>query len=615
MSDGKINERDIRKIIKEKYSDKYTAGNFTFIINAMKSTFEGKIDEHDLIDFLSEYLYVTKDNRYTFNLKKRKKEKDFDTISFLTNITPPCSESYEEYTESEVVVESDEVVITNDVIVESNEILTSEDELVIDSDEKIVEESELDDSDIETDSEESYSEEEREWEYPKQNYKIIKRTDEDNGPYGSQWANDVQVDDQYDQSLWDRGKIFDKLRSVILPVQRSPEWFAMRHCAITASDGGTVLGKNKYDHPYKFLLKKCTKVPFLSNKFCYHGKKHEEIATMVYEYRMNVRVEEFGLMMHPKYSFLGASPDGIVCRTKLDKKHRTKYVGRMLEIKCPFSRQEWKDPDVPAIDMNNPKNRNVMCPLYYWVQMQLQLECCDLEECDFWQADIKEYRSRDEFLEDTDPDEPFRSRTTGFEKGCLIQYLPKSKMDEIHKGDSKTYWQVVYEDADFFYPSQKNFGSEDKDMCAADIEMSPADCDRWIANAMNYMSTNRNFYDNYVFDKVIYWKIEKTRNHTFSRDRKWFAKALPEFKKIWNYVLFLRQNPDKLKIFVDYVESMSMKRNEKIMDLVENLFNDSGDPDLLETIAKQTKENQKKKEEKRRTKEAEKTSFSEFVFI
>ena len=79
-----------------------------------------------------------------------------------------------------------------------------------------------------------------------------------------------------------------------------------------------------------------------------------------------------------------------------------------------------------------------ICPVYYWIQTQLQLECCDLEECDFWQAEIKEYSSRLEFIDDTDPCEPFRSKTTGFEKGCIIQLLPKSKMTDVRNyGEQK----------------------------------------------------------------------------------------------------------------------------------------------------------------------------------
>ena len=285
-------------------------------------------------------------------------------------------------------------------------------------------------------------------------------------PFGTQWVHDKQEDDTLDEELIKRGEIYDKLRAVILPEQRSPEWFAMRRGAITASDGGVVLGKNKYEKQFDFILKKTVGKKFSSNKFCYHGKMLEEPATMIYQYRMNVTVEEFGLMMHNKYSFLGASPDGIVNHYKLDGKHKTKEVGKMLEIKCPLSRK---------INMNGPIKDHI-CPIYYWIQVQLQLECCNLEECDFWQCDIKLYKSREEFINDTDEDEPFRSKKFGFEKGCLLQLMPLNRSNEITNGK---YWKVAHEDAKFIYP--KN------------IEMSPYDCDKWVMEQLgDFYNKKRN---------------------------------------------------------------------------------------------------------------------------
>jgi putative phage-type endonuclease len=414
------------------------------------------------------------------------------------------------------------------------------------------------------------------YEFPNEKiYSIKKQTDVKNGPYGTQWFHDIQVHDPYDAVLHKRGLIYDVLRSKELPEQRSPEWFAMRHGAITASDAGTVLGLNKHEPTFNFIVKKCIGRLFKSNKFCYHGKKLEEIATMIYEYRMNVIVEEFGLMMHhdkKKSYFLGASPDGICCRTKLDGKSQSKFVGRMLEIKCPYSRHQWKNDNVEIISFDY-KKKDVVCPIYYWCQVQLQLECCDLEECDFWQCDLKEYKSKQEFIDDTDPNEPFRSRSFGFEKGCLIQLFPKKRIQEAIDGN---YNNIIYEDADFIYPTR--------------IEMTPYECDLWIAEQMEKINTEREdkpFYDehgnkeirnvlkygDFVFDKVLYWRLEYSKNVTFKRDREWFAEAHVKLKKMWKHVEFFRENDYALKIFKDYLDSRKQKKNKDIMAMVENLTN------------------------------------------
>ena len=38
----------------------------------------------------------------------------------------------------------------------------------------------------------------------------------------------------------------------------------------------------------------------------------------------------------------------------------------------------------------------------YWVQMQVQLETCDLEYCDFFETRFKEYVTADQYYEDTE---------------------------------------------------------------------------------------------------------------------------------------------------------------------------------------------------------------------
>ena len=62
-------------------------------------------------------------------------------------------------------------------------------------------------------------------------------------------------------------------------------------------------------------------------KACEWGTKYEDVAKKLYEIKNNTLVHEFSCLPHPKYPFIGASPDGI------------SELGRMLEIKCPYSRK------------------------------------------------------------------------------------------------------------------------------------------------------------------------------------------------------------------------------------------------------------------------------------
>ena len=375
--------------------------------------------------------------------------------------------------------------------------------------------------------------------YPvEQSYQYTKKLE----PCGTQWIHDVQVDDEVDENYEKNKEIFNRLRAVKLPVQKSNEWHAMRKKVITASAAAGSMGEGKYGKAYDFILEKCDLSPFIQNKFCHHGVKYEEIATMIYARRMNVQIDEFGLMLHPTIPFLGASPDGICTPYKFDGIHKSKYVGRMLEIKCPVTR----------VIQTSGEVKDGICPYEYWVQVQLQLECCELEECDFWQCDIKEYASKEEFLNDTDPLEPFRSLSFGLEKGCVIQLFPKEEMSNVLKGK---YLDVLYGKSKHIYPPK--------------IEMTPHEIDIWLSNTLNDLNKQ---LPNYYFDKILYWKLEKSHNVTIARDRQWFAEILPVLEEVWNKVLFFRNNKDKITLLNDYINSKSRKMTKDITTVIKKIY-------------------------------------------
>jgi hypothetical protein len=115
-------------------------------------------------------------------------------------------------------------------------------------------------------------------------------------PFGTNWIHDKnQKDDKIGDSEKIKTKIFNKLAKMKFPAQKSQAWLDLRLKVISASDGGCALGDNSYEPCHKLLCKKVLAPPFEPNENCYHGNKYEQIATMIYEYRMNVSVREFGL--------------------------------------------------------------------------------------------------------------------------------------------------------------------------------------------------------------------------------------------------------------------------------------------------------------------------------
>jgi hypothetical protein len=195
----------------------------------------------------------------------------------------------------------------------------------------------------------------------------------------------------------------------------------------------------------------------------------------------------------------------------------------MLEIKCPLTREIKLEGEIYG----------EICPEYYFAQVQVQLEVCDLDECDFLQCKIEEYSGRNEFNHDTALDCLYKSAEYGMEKGCIIQLLPKDKIMEF----------CLYS-AKYIYPPK--------------INMSPKDYDDWISDTINNLWKT---HKEYVFDKTIYWKLTRMNNVTIIRDKKWFNQNCPMIKETWDFITFYRQHTDKLDGFCKYLEQCKNRRN------------------------------------------------------
>ena len=155
------------------------------------------------------------------------------------------------------------------------------------------------------------------------------------------------------------------------PLQRSEKWYKCRNNMITASEVATILEFNKYKSSYEILLDKVVKTESTSTINTDWGTKFEPIAIEFYETVVSEKVFEIGLVKHVVYKWLGASPDGLL------------KSGKLLEIKCPISRKI-KDE----------------IPFMYWIQMQIQMETCDIDTCDYLECEFYQYNNKEEYLDD-----------------------------------------------------------------------------------------------------------------------------------------------------------------------------------------------------------------------
>jgi len=298
----------------------------------------------------------------------------------------------------------------------------------------------------------------------------------------------------------------DKLKKLVLPEQRSKEWFEMRETMVTASSLADTLGKGHFKTREALLIEKTSKDPpkRFGNAITEWGVKYEQVATTFYEELNNLKIIEFGLIPHPEFKVFGASPDGIC-----DIDSPEDYIGRMLEIKCPPKRQFTEE-----------------VPEHYWMQMQGQLESCDLEECDFLQVKLEEYASTEDYNKD--------KYEGGNKEGVTSDNLPKGLLlTFIYTEREETKYHYEYCE---FYKSYEELKE-------------------WA------FMTISNYDKNYDTVLENWWKIKRYECTLVGRDRKWWLKTMPEILNFWEDVEHYRKVGNQE--LLDRKEGRKRNKNKK----------------------------------------------------
>ena len=170
------------------------------------------------------------------------------------------------------------------------------------------------------------------------------------------------------------------LQNLVQPEQRTDEWYKFRHNTLTASNiwkcfiSQATQNQLIYEKCLPLNLNQFNKLNISINSPLHWGQKYEPISTLYYENLYKTKIGDFGCIKHSEVSYIAASPDGInILET-------SPLYGRMLEIKNIVNREI-----------------NGIPKLEYWVQMQLQMETCNLNECDFLETKFIEYEDEEAF--------------------------------------------------------------------------------------------------------------------------------------------------------------------------------------------------------------------------
>ena len=276
-----------------------------------------------------------------------------------------------------------------------------------------------------------------------------------------------------------------RIQSVDQAKQRSVEWYESRYNLLTASNLWKVFGSPAQYN--SLIYEKCkpleihdrqnSSISVDSNSTLQHGIRYEPLSILLYEREYGTKVCDVGCIPHPTYSYIGASPDGIIMDPELPR------YGRMIEVKNIVNRE------ITGVPLES-----------YWIQMQLQMEVCDLDECDFIETRFQPFDNIESISIDDDR-----------QKGTILYFYPRTMI-----GDTTTEVSPEYA----YLP--------------LDIHPLSEKADEW---------TKRQCLEHprHVLYKKTYWILDQFSCVLVRRNREWFREALPKIEEAWNTILVERE--------------------------------------------------------------------------
>jgi putative phage-type endonuclease len=245
--------------------------------------------------------------------------------------------------------------------------------------------------------------------------------------------------------------------------QRTQAWHLKRGEMLTASEIYKALKDSSPALKHEIIMSKLQPRPRTegpSPRSLMWGTRFEPIAKEIYcLFHGGVEIVDTTCIPHPHHSFLGASPDGIiVTKDPEDFRH-----GKLIEFKCPISREFTQDSPIP--------------PSYYH-QMQLQLECTQLNECEYVEMGFKDVS----YSAWVDSKAEYKSFFAIYEDELKVRYKSVSDMRDV------ATWR------------QEVLGEE------------------------------------YLKWTMVYWTLNNKRETTVSADSEWLSTNLDSFKDIWEQI-------------------------------------------------------------------------------
>ena len=277
--------------------------------------------------------------------------------------------------------------------------------------------------------------------------------------------------------------------------QRTKEWYEIRHNCFSASNLWKVFSSQAQQNSLIYEkcnvdsnLKRTREVSNAKNPLNW-GIKYEPVSIQMYEHRNpGTKVKtDYSCILHSVYSCIGASPDGIIISGE--------NTGRMVEVKNIYNRE------ITGIPLDE-----------YWVQMQIQMETCDLEECDFLETRIQEYETEVAFYEDS----------LAEYKGVVLFFLAKQNArPEAKSLDAK---------------SEAKPETKSEQAKSAFFEYMPLYISLDKPSIQKWIEDMQEKHPEYLLYETAYWKLDEYSCVLVERNKDWFSTVLPKIEAAWKMV-------------------------------------------------------------------------------
>ena len=326
-----------------------------------------------------------------------------------------------------------------------------------------------------------------------------------------------------EDDIHDLSRKIAKLQAIEQPAQRTEEWYEFRRGLITASNLSKVFGSEALRN--SLIFEKCRPFePFTSGSGyvntespMHWGQKYEPVSRMIYEDMYGTRVsDEFGCIRHPHVPCIGASPDGINVDPLSER------FGRMVEIKNVVNRE---------LDGIPSKA--------YWIQMQIQMETCDLDECDFLETQICECK---------EGEEEFWEKTGDYEyRGVVLYFVERVSIGIPNIGTgtgspsssgmrlrSNSLINQVEPFADGAFTGAPN-NAPHYEYMPLTVPLTKEAVEEWIGSTRQRLRRQWSLYT------TLWWYMADYSCILVERNRSWFEAARPMIENTWTTILKERE--------------------------------------------------------------------------